>query len=120
MPPSAQGSRCFRAICAPCATAEVTALATVGAVASSGEAVGVGYVQKLETGYPARWREPGGRLRSKSFARLRDAEQFLRTQSSYRPWGYIDAQAGRITSADWAGALLHPRWQAPCPYQLCP
>jgi integrase len=63
----------------------------------------VGYVQKLETGYRARWREPGGSLRSKSFARLRDAEQFLRTQETAVDRGaYIDAQAGRITFADWA------------------
>ena len=63
----------------------------------------MGCVQKLETGYRARWREPGGRLRSKSFARLRDAEQFLRTHETAVDRGaYIDAQAGRITFADWA------------------
>lgn len=63
----------------------------------------MGYVQKLERGYRARWREPGGSLRSKSFARLRDAEQFLRTQETAVDRGaYIDAQAGRITFAEWA------------------
>lgn len=63
----------------------------------------MGYVQKLESGYRARWREPGGRLRSKSFARLRDAEQFLRTQEIAVDRGaYIDDRTGRITFADWA------------------
>lgn len=63
----------------------------------------MGYVQKLDGGYRARWREPGGRLRSKSFVRLRDAEQFLRSQEVAVDRGaYVDDRAGRITFAEWA------------------
>ncbi len=98
---SAGGCRSVRAIFAPCSTAEVIRLIPSPTVGVKGGRHGV---CELETGYPARWREPGGRLCSKSLARLRDAEQFLRTQEAVDRGAYIDTQAGRISFADWAEA----------------
>lgn len=63
----------------------------------------MGYVAKLGEGaFRARWRDPDGRLKSKSFRRERDAKEFLRTQEVAIDRGtYIDERAGKITFAEW-------------------
>ncbi|MGH9224272.1 MAG: tyrosine-type recombinase/integrase [Acidimicrobiales bacterium] len=67
----------------------------------------MGYVQKLPQGYRARWRDPSGRLHSKSFGRLREAEQFLRKQEVAVDRGsFVDERAGRVTFGEWAEHYL--------------
>lgn len=56
----------------------------------------------------ARWFDPDGRERSRSFARKLDAEQFLAGVESDKSRGlYVDPAAGRITLAEYA-----KQWQA--------
>ena len=64
----------------------------------------MGYVQKLPNGaYRARWRDPEGRLKSKSFARERDAERHWRAQEVDVDRGvYADDAGGKVTFAEWA------------------
>lgn len=63
----------------------------------------MGYTQKLATGkWRARWRAPDGTLRSKTFARERDAVRHLRHQEVAVDLGeYIDGRAGKIPFAEW-------------------
>ena len=50
----------------------------------------------------ARWRDPSGQSRSRSFARKIDAEQFLTSiEHAKLSGGYVDPTAGRITFATW-------------------
>jgi integrase len=71
----------------------------------------VGYVEDLRgkkqgRGRPrwrARWRDPAGRERSKSFARKVDAERFLVAIEDAKLRGaYVDPAAGRIAFSEWA------------------
>jgi integrase len=75
----------------------------------------VGYVEDLRgkkqgRGRPrwrARWRDPAGRERSKSFARKVDAERFLVGIEDAKLRGaYVDPAAGRIAFSDWAERWL--------------
>jgi hypothetical protein len=84
----------------------------------------VGYVEDLRgkkqgQGRPrwrARYRDPSGRERSKSFARKVDAERFLVSVEDAKLRGaYVDPAAGRVPFAEWAerwfnttAALHHP------------
>jgi len=65
--------------------------------------VSVGYVAKMgPSKYRARWRDPDGRLKSKSFSREREALKFLREQEVSVDRGtYIDGRAAKITFAEW-------------------
>jgi integrase len=71
----------------------------------------VGYVEDLRDkkqgrGRPrwrARWRDPSGRERSKSFARKVDAERFLVGIEDAKLRGaYVDPAAGKIPFSEWA------------------
>ena len=64
----------------------------------------MGYVQKTsEHSFKARWRDPDGRLRSKSFPLRRHAEAFLRQQEVAVDRGvYVDENHGKITFGEWA------------------
>jgi hypothetical protein len=71
----------------------------------------VGYVEDLRgkkqgQGRPrwrARYRDPSGRERSKSFARKVDAEQFLVSIEDAKLRGaYVDPQLGRVLFGEWA------------------
>jgi Phage integrase, N-terminal SAM-like domain len=51
----------------------------------------------------ARWRDPAGKERSKTFARKIDAERFLlSTEDSKLRGAYVDPAAGRIPFGEWA------------------
>jgi integrase len=51
----------------------------------------------------ARWRDPSGRERSKSFARKVDADRFLVAIEGAKPRGaYVDPAAGRLPFGEWA------------------
>lgn len=55
----------------------------------------------------ARYRDPHGRSRSKTFDRKRDAERFLSASSTEIDRGnWIDPQQGRITVAAWVEEFL--------------
>jgi hypothetical protein len=71
----------------------------------------VGYIEDLRgkkqgQGRPrwrARYRDPSGRERSKSFARKVDAEQFLVGIEDTKLRGiYVDPQLGRVLFGEWA------------------
>jgi hypothetical protein len=71
----------------------------------------VGYVEDLRgkkqgRGRPrwrARWRDPAGRERSKSFARKVDAERFLVGIEDAKLRGaYVDPAAGKVPFSEWA------------------
>jgi integrase len=75
----------------------------------------VGYVEDLRgkkqgQGRPrwrARYRDPSGRERSKSFARKIDAERFLVSMEDAKLRGaYVDPAAGRVSFSEWA-----ERWE---------
>ena len=75
----------------------------------------MGYVEDLRgkkqgEGRPrwrARYRDPSGRERSKSFARKVDAERFLVAVEDAKLRGaYVDPAAGRVPFAEWA-----ERWE---------
>lgn len=64
----------------------------------------MGAIEKLGEGsFRARWRDPNGKRKSKSFKRERDARSFLVDQQNAIQHGtYIDEAASKITFADWA------------------
>ena len=71
----------------------------------------MGYIEDLRgkkqgQGRPrwrARYRDPSGRERSKSFARRVDAEQFLVSMEDAKLRGaYVDPQLGRVLFGEWA------------------
>lgn len=63
-----------------------------------------GFIEHRENGkYYARWRDPWGRLKAKSFARKRDAKDFLAAQQTAIARGvYVDDRAGKMSFAEWA------------------
>ncbi|MBO0729269.1 MAG: tyrosine-type recombinase/integrase [Acidimicrobiaceae bacterium] len=64
-------------------------------------------VEKVSTGWRARWRSPDGGSRSKTFARKVDAERFLTTVDSAKLSGsYVDPSLGRRTFGDYASSWL--------------
>jgi len=68
----------------------------------------MGSVDKVTTGWRARWRTPDGASRSKTFARQVDANNHLTTVEGSKLRGdYVDPRAGRVTFAAWV-----ERWQA--------
>ena len=64
----------------------------------------MGFTEKLATGkFRARWFDPTGVQRSKSFDRERDAVRFLRNvQSDIDRGVYVDDKAAKITFGEWA------------------
>jgi integrase len=71
----------------------------------------MGYVEDLKgtrhgrgrNRWRARWRDPAGRQRSKSFARKVDAERFLLGVEDAKLRGaYVDPAAGRVNFGEWA------------------
>ena len=78
----------------------------------------MGYIEDLRgkkqgQGRPrwrARYRDPSGRERSKSFARKVDAEQFLVSIEDAKLRGaYVDPQLGRVLFGEWPSAGFGPR-----------
>lgn len=65
-------------------------------------------IDRMTSGrWRARYRDPHGRSRSKTFDRKRDAERFLSAGSTEMERGnWIDPQEGRITVAAWAEEFL--------------
>lgn len=69
-------------------------------------------IDKVPTGWRARWRTPDGRSRSKTFDRKADAQRHLTSIESAKLVGaYIDPGAGRITfkafAEDWRASQVH-------------
>lgn len=63
---------------------------------------------RRHVGWDARWRDPTGAQKKKTFRRRSDAERFLTSIEHARLTGtYLDPAAGRITIANWA-----PEWMA--------
>ena len=61
-------------------------------------------IDKVGTGWRARWRSPEGESRSKTFAKKVDAENHLTSvQHSKLTGAYVDPTAGKVTFADYAG-----------------
>jgi integrase len=59
--------------------------------------------KKTSGGYQARWRDPDGRQRARTFKRKLDAERFLATVTVDTLQGrYIDPTAGRVTVGEYA------------------
>lgn len=72
----------------------------------------MGHIEKREREkgavWRARYRDPAGRERSKSFARKLDAERFLTSvESSMNRGAWVDPDLGQTTVEEWA-----PRWLA--------
>lgn len=64
-------------------------------------------IDRIRTGWRARWRTPEGLSRSKSFAKKADAERFLTTVESAKLRGaYVDPSAGRVTFGEFARQWL--------------
>jgi len=68
-----------------------------------------GWIRRTHSGrYQARYRTPGGRTRSKTFDRRKDAEKWLRRELAQIDRGdWIDPDAGTLTVAEWSD-----RWMA--------
>jgi len=68
-----------------------------------------GWIRRAHSGrYQARYRTPGGRTRSKTFDRRKDADKWLRRELALIDRGdWIDPDAGTMTVAEWAD-----RWMA--------
>ncbi len=64
----------------------------------------MGYTQKLPNGrFRARWRDPDGVLKSKTFEKERDAERHLRSREVAMDRGvYADDSLGKVSFGDWA------------------
>jgi hypothetical protein len=67
--------------------------------------------KSVDRRWQARWRDPRGRQRSRTFERKIDAQRFLTTVDSAKlTGGYVDPKAGRVTfrayAEDWRGALV--------------
>jgi integrase len=75
----------------------------------AGEVVDMGFVEKrsANTGYRARYRDPLGRQRSRSFARKADAQRFLLEMESDKARGnWIDPRGADVALAEWAEEFL--------------
>jgi len=60
-------------------------------------------VDRIASGWKARYRSPDGRQRSKNFARKSDAERFLVEMEHTKLTGaYVDPAAGRVTLKSYA------------------
>jgi hypothetical protein len=68
-----------------------------------------GWIRRADSGrYQARYRIPGGRTRSRTFERRRDADRWLRHEVARLDRGdWIDPDAGTVTVAEWSD-----RWMA--------
>ena len=71
----------------------------------------MGYVEDLKDSkhgrgrnrWRARWRDPAGRQRTRSFARMVDAERFLLGVEDAKLRGaYVDPAAGKVNFGEWA------------------
>ena len=67
----------------------------------------MGYVEKRSGKYRARYRDPLGRLTSKTFARKADAERFVREMETDLARGvWVDPRASSVPLATWAEEFL--------------
>ena len=68
-----------------------------------------GWIRRADSGrYQARYRIPGGRTRSRTFERRKDADRWLRHEVARLDRGdWIDPDAGTVTIAEWSN-----RWMA--------
>jgi integrase len=65
-----------------------------------------------QTSYQARWRDPAGRQRKRSFPRKIDADRFLTSVEASKFSGvYVDPGAGRTTVGDYAATWLERQVQ---------
>lgn len=69
-------------------------------------------IDKVSTGWRARWRTPDGQSRSKTFARKADATNHLTSVDSSKLMGaYIDPSAGRVSfksyAEQWRASQVH-------------
>lgn len=68
------------------------------------------HVRAGRVAWQARWRDPSGRQRKRSFARKVDAERFLTGVEATKLTGtYLDPAAGRATLGAWADAWMAGR-----------
>ena len=86
-------------------------------------------VRDGRTTWLARWRDPDGRQRKRSFKRKADAERYLTSvKSSMLQGAYVDPSAGKVTVAEWASqwstqlahlkATTRQRYVGSCNYTL--
>jgi len=70
-----------------------------------------GWIRRAHSGrYQARYRTPGGRTRSKTFDRRKDADKWLRRELALIDRGdWIDPDAGTMTVAEWADRWMTTR-----------
>src|SRR5688572_21652305 len=62
------------------------------------------------TSWVARWREPNGRQRKRSFRRKVDAERYLQSVISASLSGmYVDPTRSRMTVGEWSGVWMEGR-----------
>src|SRR5436189_6368650 len=62
-----------------------------------------GSIDKISTGWRARWRDPEGKSRSKRFEKKNDAEKHLTSvRHSLLSGSYVDASAGKISFQTYA------------------
>jgi len=55
-------------------------------------------IEKKAAGYQARWRDPSGKQRARTFPRKSDADRFLATVTVDQLQGrYVDPTAGKVT-----------------------
>ena len=67
----------------------------------------MGYVQKRNGRYRARYRDPVGRMTSRTFLRKADAERFVREMEvEVSRGGWVDPRAARISLNEWADQFL--------------
>jgi hypothetical protein len=63
----------------------------------------MGSIRRHGAGYQARYRDPGGRLRGKSFRTKAEARAFLsRVESDKLRGTFVDPELSRVRFADWA------------------
>jgi len=67
-------------------------------------------ITKVPTGWRVRWRTPGGKSRSRTFAKERDAKRHLTaTDASKDAGSYVERSAGLVTIEDWGGRWIKSR-----------
>lgn len=68
------------------------------------------YIDKVDGRYRARWRDPAGRERAKTFRRREDARQWLvQIDASKLTGGYVDPHRGKVKTKDFAALWLAGR-----------
>ncbi|HEX2272734.1 MAG TPA: tyrosine-type recombinase/integrase, partial [Acidimicrobiales bacterium] len=67
----------------------------------------MGFIEKRSGGYRARYRDPLGRLTSKTFTRKADAERWVREMEvALERWDWLDPRSAQVPLATWAQEFL--------------